>query len=237
MCGAAPARERRRSRRLVVVVGRRAAAQKGSGMLDRVADALVGPDDDGERLDSFVASMPGCPSRSACARLIEEGHVTITPRPRSPRANAWRWAIACRSSFRARVRGARRAESRHRARHPLRDDRLIVLSKQAGLVCHPSPGHVEDSPRQRPRGRLRLRPPWACSGGGPSRHRASPRHGHVRTHGPAPKDDEVQRALQGLIRLRALDAATWCSSTVRGSRDGQHHDGSIARSSRDRLCA
>lgn len=46
-------------------------------MLDRVTEALVGPDDDGERLDAFVASMPYCPSRSACARLIEEGCVTI----------------------------------------------------------------------------------------------------------------------------------------------------------------
>ena len=46
-------------------------------MLGRVTEALVGPDDDGERLDAFVASLPHCPSRSACARLIEEGRVTI----------------------------------------------------------------------------------------------------------------------------------------------------------------
>ena len=41
------------------------------------ADALVGPKDEGKRLDAFLAGMPSCPSRSACARLIEEGAATI----------------------------------------------------------------------------------------------------------------------------------------------------------------
>ena len=42
-----------------------------------IVSALVGPEADGTRLDSFLAAQAGCPSRSACARLVEGGAVTI----------------------------------------------------------------------------------------------------------------------------------------------------------------
>ena len=46
-------------------------------MSSRLVSALVGPDADGQRLDAFLARVEGMPSRSACAKLIEAGAVTI----------------------------------------------------------------------------------------------------------------------------------------------------------------
>ncbi|MBQ9005734.1 MAG: RluA family pseudouridine synthase, partial [Atopobiaceae bacterium] len=43
----------------------------------RVIELLVGPDADGERLDAFLGATDGLPSRSACARLVDDGAVTI----------------------------------------------------------------------------------------------------------------------------------------------------------------
>ena len=46
-------------------------------MAQRIVNLLVGPESDGMRLDAFLAVAPDMPSRSACARLIEDGAVTI----------------------------------------------------------------------------------------------------------------------------------------------------------------
>lgn len=46
-------------------------------MATRIANLLVDPAGEGLRLDAFLASQEGLPSRSACARLVEEGQVTI----------------------------------------------------------------------------------------------------------------------------------------------------------------
>lgn len=205
-------------------------------MLDRVEDALVGPDDDGERLDSFVASMPGCPSRSACARLIEEGRVTINSTAALSKSE--RVALGDRVSVELPGPGC---EGGPLAPNPdisldirYEDDRLIVLSKQAGLVCHPSPGHVGDS--------LANALVAHCGYGHLGLLQGEDRPGIVHrldmdTSGlmVCAKDDEVQRALQDLIRLRVLDrryvvlvhgyVAPETGSITTG----------IARSSRDRL--
>ena len=50
-------------------------------MPSRIVNLLVGPESDGMRLDAFLASAPDMPSRSACARLVEEGAVTINETP------------------------------------------------------------------------------------------------------------------------------------------------------------
>ena len=49
-------------------------------MATRIVNLLVGPESDGMRLDAFLATGPDMPSRSACARLVEEGSVTINLR-------------------------------------------------------------------------------------------------------------------------------------------------------------
>ena len=50
-------------------------------MAQRIVDLLVGPESDGFRLDAFLATGEGMPSRSACSKLVEQGFVTINDTP------------------------------------------------------------------------------------------------------------------------------------------------------------
>jgi 23S rRNA pseudouridine1911/1915/1917 synthase len=101
---------------------------------------LVGADEQGQRLDALLAKLPDVSSRAQAARLIESGAVTID-------------GDAATSKHRALQAGERIAYQAQDA-VPLglipefipidirfEDDDLMVISKQPGLVCHPSTGH------------------------------------------------------------------------------------------------
>lgn len=166
----------------------------------------MGPEGDGERLDSFLASQDNMPSRSACAKLIESGAVTIN----STHADSKSEKVCLGDRIQAEV------EEPEEAGGPLapnpyipldirfEDEYLIVLSKQAGLVCHPAPGHVDDT--------LANALVAHCGYGHLGMLQGEERPGIVHrldrdTSGlmVAAKDDRTQKALQDLIRLRVLD--------------------------------
>lgn len=166
----------------------------------------MGPEGDGERLDSFLASQDNMPSRSACAKLIESGAVTIN----STHADSKSEKVCLGDRIQAGV------EEPEEVGGPLapnpyipldirfEDEYLIVLSKQAGLVCHPAPGHVDDT--------LANALVAHCGYGHLGMLQGEERPGIVHrldrdTSGlmVAAKDDRTQKALQDLIRLRVLD--------------------------------
>ena len=166
----------------------------------------MGPEGDGERLDSFLASQDNMPSRSACAKLIESGAVTIN----STHADSKSEKVCLGDRIQAEV------EEPEEVGGPLapnpyipldirfEDEYLIVLSKQAGLVCHPAPGHVDDT--------LANALDAHCGYGHLGMLQGEERPGIVHrldrdTSGlmVAAKDDRTQKALQDLIRLRVLD--------------------------------
>lgn len=166
----------------------------------------MGPEGDGERLDSFLASQDNMPSRSACAKLIESGAVTIN----STNADSKSEKVCLGDRIQAEV------EEQEEVGGPLvpnpyipldirfEDEYLIVLSKQAGLVCHPAPGHVDDT--------LANALVAHCGYGHLGMLQGEERPGIVHrldrdTSGlmVAAKDDRTQKALQDLIRLRVLD--------------------------------
>ncbi len=166
----------------------------------------MGPEGDGERLDSFLASQDNMPSRSACAKLIESGAVTIN----STHADSKSEKVCLGDRIQAEV------EEPEEVGGPLapnpyipldirfEDEYLIVLSKQAGLVCHPAPGHVDDT--------LANALVAHCGYGHLGMLQGEERPGIVHrldrdTSGlmVAAKDDRTQKALQDLIRLRVLD--------------------------------
>lgn len=166
----------------------------------------MGPEGDGERLDSFLASQGNMPSRSACAKLIESGAVTIN----STHADSKSEKVCLGDRIQAEV------EEPEEVGGPLapnpyipldirfEDEYLIVLSKQAGLVCHPAPGHVDDT--------LANALVAHCGYGHLGMLQGEERPGIVHrldrdTSGlmVAAKDDRTQKALQDLIRLRVLD--------------------------------
>ena len=166
----------------------------------------MGPEGDGERLDSFLASQDNMPSRSACAKLIESGAVTIN----STHADSKSEKVCLGDRIQAEVEepeevGGPLAPNPYK---PLdnryEDEYLIVLSKQAGLVCHPAPGHVDDT--------LANALVAHCGYGHLGMLQGEERPGIVHrldrdTSGlmVAAKDDRTQKALQDLIRLRVLD--------------------------------
>lgn len=166
----------------------------------------MGPEGDGERLDSFLASQDNMPSRSACAKLIESGAVTIN----STHADSKSEKVCLGDRIQAEV------EEPEEVGGPLapnpyipldirfEDEYLIVLSKQAGLVCHPAPGHVDDT--------LANALVAHCGYGHLGMLQGEERPGIVHrldrdTSGlmVAAKDDRTQKVLQDLIRLRVLD--------------------------------
>lgn len=166
----------------------------------------MGPEGDGERLDSFLASQDNMPSRSACAKLIESGAVTIN----STHADSKSEKVCLGDRIQAEV------EEPEEVGGPLapnpyipldirfEDEYLIVLSKQAGLVCHPASGHVDDT--------LANALVAHCGYGHLGMLQGEERPGIVHrldrdTSGlmVAAKDDRTQKALQDLIRLRVLD--------------------------------
>ncbi|MDO4798347.1 MAG: RluA family pseudouridine synthase [Coriobacteriales bacterium] len=205
-------------------------------MAESFAESMVDPSTNGMRLDAFLATMPGLPSRSACARLVTQGLVTINGTLATSKSERVVLGDVVRAPIPA-------AQTTHAAIAPnyhipldirFEDDYLIVLSKQAGLVCHPSPGHVEDT--------LANALVAHCGYERLGKLQGADRPGIVHrldmdTSGLmlAAKDDATQGALQDLIRLRVLDRryVTLVQGYV-APEEGTITTG-IARSSRDRL--
>ncbi|MBR3326839.1 MAG: RluA family pseudouridine synthase [Atopobiaceae bacterium] len=201
-----------------------------------VVHLLVGPSEDGARLDAFLAQQTECPSRSACARLIEGGAVTINGTMATGKAE--RVVLGDRVQV---VVPSQATSQTHLAPNyeiPLdirfEDQYLLVLSKQEGLVCHPSPGHVDDT--------LANALVAHCGYDHLGMLQGEDRPGIVHrldmdTSGLmlAAKDDKTQKALQDLIRLRVLDRryVTLVHGYVAPD-EGSITTG-IARSTRDRL--
>lgn len=197
---------------------------------------LVGPETDGMRLDAFLATGEGMPSRSACARLIEDGAVTINETPATSKSEK----VLLGDRVRALVEepDAPVGPLRPNPEIPLdirfEDDHLIVLSKQLGLVCHPSPGHVDDT--------LANALVAHCGYEHLGMLQGEERPGIVHrldmdTTGlmVAAKDDATQKALQDLIRMRVLDRRY--VTLVHGyvAHDEGTIETGIARSTRDRI--
>lgn len=196
----------------------------------------MGPEGDGERLDSFLASQDNMPSRSACAKLIESGAVTIN----STHADSKSEKVCLGDRIQAEV------EEQEEVGGPLapnpyipldirfEDEYLIVLSKQAGLVCHPAPGHVDDT--------LANALVAHCGYGHLGMLQGEERPGIVHrldrdTSGlmVAAKDDRTQKALQDLIRLRVLDRRYVVLVHGYVAPDDSTIVTGIARSTKDRL--
>ena len=172
----------------------------------RVLDLLVDESGDGRRLDAWLALEGAAASRSAAAKLVEAGAVTLNGAPCPTKSERVRLGDRIHvaidddgegSEVAALVPAAIPLDVRYE------DDGVVVLSKQAGLVCHPSPGHEADTLANALVARY---------GSGLGMLQGDDRPGIVHrldrdTTGLmlAARTDEAQRALQDLIRLRELD--------------------------------
>ena len=136
-------------------------------------------EDAGSRIDAVLAAHGLYPSRSAAARAVEDGAVYVNGSTVAKKA----YAVRGRYSG---LRGAGRPPNRGPVQGqaiPLdiryEDDDMLVISKQAGLVCHPSIDHSD--------GTLVNALVYHCGvehlcnvqgESDPARHRASPRPRH-----------------------------------------------------------
>ena len=196
---------------------------------------LVDSDAAGERLDAFLGAQVCVASRSLAARLIEAGDVLVGGAPQTSKKYLVREGDRIEATLPPEAPDAVRLEPQ---RIPLdirfEDEHLIVLSKQRGLVCHPSPGHPDHT--------LANALLFHCGASRLGTLQGEDRPGIVHrldmdTTGLmlAAKDDETQAALQDAIRLRSVDRRY--VTLVQGyiAPDTGIVDAPIARSTRDRL--
>jgi len=108
----------------------------------------VTAEEQGTRLDVLVSSLgiEALASRSAAVRLIESGRITVNGQPATKKrlvlaGDEIRMEIPPRSGAGPSVAPDYSIPLDIR----YEDEHLIVLSKQAGLVCHPARGHYDDT--------------------------------------------------------------------------------------------
>ena len=195
---------------------------------------LVSDAQAGKRLDALLGSLDGCPSRSACAHLIEAGAVALNGETCLSKKQIV--SVGDRISIELPEEEETGVVVPQNIPLDIRyeDDYLIVLSKQRGLVCHPAHGHAS--------GTLANALVYHCGADHLGTLQGEDRPGIVHrldrdTSGLmlAAKDDDTQRALQDLIRIRTLDRRY--ITLVHGyvAHDEGTINTGIARSTRDRV--
>ena len=108
--------------------------------MTRLLSHIVAAEDAGQRLDALLAVRSLYPSRSAAARAVDAGALYV-----NGASVAKKHAVAAGDTIVYQVEDA--IEAGPLAGQPIdldirfEDEHLIVLSKQAGLVCHPSVDH------------------------------------------------------------------------------------------------
>ncbi|EFL43683.1 pseudouridine synthase, RluA family [Fannyhessea vaginae PB189-T1-4] len=196
---------------------------------------LVSPQFDRMRLDSFLAAQTDMPARSACAKYIERGCVEINNTEALSKAEHVR--LGDRVSIVVETQ-QKPTVIMPNPQIPLdvryEDEYLLVISKQKGLVCHPSSGHIDDT--------LANALVAHCGFDHLGKLQGDDRPGIVHrldmdTTGlmVAAKDNETQEQLQDLIRLRDFDRRYLALVQGYVSPDEGTITTGIARSKKNRL--
>lgn len=193
---------------------------------------LITEDDAGERLDAYVGRLRVIQSRSQAVKLIEAGKVWVNQHP------------CCSKKYLLQDKDRIELELPKPEQFTLvpdsipldirfEDEHLLVISKPVGLVCHPSQGYD--------RGTLANALVAHCGVDNLGMLQGEDRPGIVHrldrdTSGLmlAAKSDEVQGALQEMIRLRSLDRRYLCLVHGYIAPDSGIIDAPIARSERER---
>ncbi len=188
----------------------------------------------GVRLDVFAAGLPGIGSRSEAVRLIEAGEVLLNG------ASTAKKRIVLAGDLVSYVPPVIKEDASTLVPQyiPLdirfEDEHLMVLSKQADLVCHPSPGHES--------GTLANALLAHCGADHLGMLQGEDRPGIVHrldrdTTGLmlAAKSDAVQASLQDAIRMRVVDRRYLTLVHGYVAPDTGLIDAPIARDVRDRL--
>lgn len=104
---------------------------------------LVGHDDEGERIDKYLATYNDEMSRSRIRKLLDDGMITVNGRIRKPN-----YRICTGDYIKLDIPDPVTVDIWPQD-IPLdivyEDNDIIVINKQKGLVVHPAPGHYNDT--------------------------------------------------------------------------------------------
>jgi 23S rRNA pseudouridine1911/1915/1917 synthase len=156
----------------------------------------VPPEDEGARLDAFLAGHAG--SRTRAQRLIEAGHVRVdgAPAPKRHRVRAGEVVEVDEADLREPVDPGECEPAPHEV--VWEDEHLLVVDKPAGVVVHPAAGHRGGTLVQALAGR--------AAGGDPERpgivHRLDRDTSGLLV---VAKGDAVLRALQAQLGAREIE--------------------------------
>lgn len=106
---------------------------------DTQLEIAASADDEGERLDRFVAAWPEVGSRAAAQKLIAAGRILVDGLPRTKN-----YKIAGREIITASIPPALAPDLEPEAMNltiPFEDEYLLIVDKPAGIVTHPAKGH------------------------------------------------------------------------------------------------
>lgn len=103
---------------------------------------IVAPDESGERLDRFVARQIPERSRSAIARMIDEGRVSVAGKVADKAGLGLRAGEAVVIALPTEIAPSEHAAEAMPLKIVYSDAHLAVIDKPAGLVVHPAPGHA-----------------------------------------------------------------------------------------------
>ena len=148
----------------------------------------------GERLDRFVAALPGVGSRAAAERLLAARAVLVdgVPRAKSHRLEGGEEVLVEHAQEAPPSRPAPELEIAYE------DEHLLVVDKQAGVVVHPGAGHASGTLVQALAGR--------AAGGDPERpgivHRLDRDTSGLMV---VARTEAAYEGLRGLVKRRAVE--------------------------------
>ena len=164
---------------------------------------IVDEEHNGFRLDALLGSLPAFRSRSAASKLIDQGLVTVDGKPANKKHQVSEGEVI-------EYETSEPVPVSYPIAEPIpldiryEDEYLLVISKQADLCCHPSPGHET--------GTLVNALVAHCGAANLGILQGEDRPGLVHrldkdTSGLmlAAKDNETQAALQAAIRDKVID--------------------------------
>lgn len=204
--------------------------------MPKLVERSVTEEHEGVRLDQYLALSGIYPSRSSATKALEGGLVSVNDEVVTSKKHVMHIDDEVIAQVSEEVPGASIVLEPQQMPLDIRfeDDDLIVLSKQRGLVCHPSAGHADRT--------LANALLYHCGPGNLGTLQGTDRPGIVHrldmdTTGLmlAAKNDRTQELLQEAIRMRSVDRRY--VTLVHGNIAPQTGliDAPIARGTRDRL--
>ncbi|MCQ2751544.1 MAG: RluA family pseudouridine synthase [Coriobacteriales bacterium] len=116
--------------------------------MKEIVEHKVSAQEQGMRLDALISSLniENIPSRSSAVKLIEQGRILVNGAASTKKRIVLEDdLLSIEVPYHTTIETSLAANYEIDLDVRFEDDHLLVISKQAGLVCHPCPGHYDDT--------------------------------------------------------------------------------------------